>query len=154
MTRAHALMVTALTVLCLSAAGGPPKDGNQELFDRIDQGFVDDRSIQALRAAAESGSGPAALRLGYLYLTGSGMEINLPLAYRWYCAAALRNVPFAIDHASKILYRMGPAARVHAEDLVATTFSTSDLARLQAMTPASIPTEEANPGADKGSMVK
>ena len=153
MTRARTLLVTVLTAFCLSAAA-PAKDANRELFDRIDQGMIDERSVQALRAAAEGGSGPAALRLGYLYLTGSGIEINLPLAYRWYCAAALHNVPFAIDHASKILYRMGPAARLHAEDLVATTFSTAELARLQAMTPASVPDEEANPGADKGYMVK
>lgn len=142
--------------LGLGAAAPAPKTDPalKALFDQIDQGLVDDRGIAALRAAAEGGSGPAAQRLGYLYLYGIGLEANYPLAYRWYCAAALANVPFSIDTATRIFNRMTPSARVKAEGLIATLFSASEIARLDAMRPAGMALETANPGADNGSLTK
>jgi hypothetical protein len=120
-------------------------------IEKVDSGMVDDQAIAIIRAAAEAGSGPAAQRLGYMYISGVGMEMNYPQAYLWYCIASLRNVPFAIDTAFKAFNRMTPAARVFAENLVSTKLTPSEIARLIAMRPPNIPSSTSNPGSDGGS---
>jgi TPR repeat protein len=130
-----------------------PKGGSglKEIIDKVDHGMVDERVLTALKAAAESGSGPAAQRLAYLYLSGVGMEINYPQAYHWYCVAALRNTPFAIDTAIKVFNRMSPSARVFAENLIATSLTPSEIARLNAMRPPDATMMPSHPGSDNGS---
>ena len=137
---------------CHAAPPSPPDTTVKDLIERIDRGYVDERAVAALKAAAEAGSGPAAQRLAYLYMAGIGMEISYPQAYRWYCAAAIRNVPFAIDTAIKAFNRMTPASRVMAENLVATAFTPAEIARLDAMRPPNLPVQVSNPGSDNGSM--
>ncbi len=123
----------------------------KDAIDRVDENRVDDHVIATIRAGAEAGSGPAAQRLGYLYLSGVGMEMNYPQAYLWYCVAALRNVPFAVDTAFKVFNRMTPSARVFAENLISTRLTTSEIARLIAMRPPNVPATSSNPGSDGGS---
>jgi hypothetical protein len=118
-----------------AAAAQAEESALKAALSKADRNMVDDATIAVIRQGAEAGSGPAAQKLGYLYLTGIGMEMNYPQAYRWYCVAALRNVPFAVDTAFKIFSRMTPSARTQGENLVSTSLTPSEIARLIAMRP-------------------
>lgn len=67
--------------------------------------------------AAKAGHAAAQDTLGYMYLNGRGLKKDRVRAYAWYSLAADNGIFLAKNVCKNIKTQMGPAERVHADNL-------------------------------------
>lgn len=124
------LVVSAIAaLLSLQPASAAPNDA---LYDALAAGDTSPARIARLLSYAEAGDGQAAEVAAFLFATGRP-ERELVKAFHWYLRAALAGQPDAMDNAVRVWRSMTRDQQRQAENVLANSFTTAQIADLTAL---------------------